>query len=126
MNRSQVGYVDRIEQATKKNTDYRRVVYTGKLQLVLMRLRPGEEIGKEIHEGHDQFFRIEAGKAKVIIGSEIHLLQAEDAVIVPAGQAHNVINQSTKQDLLLYTIYAPPEHPPDTIHATKADEASHA
>ena len=126
MNRSQVGYVDNIEQATLDNPDYRRVGYTGKLQLVLMKLRPGEEIGEEVHDDHDQFFRIESGQAKIIIGDEVHQLADDDAAIVPAGKKHNVINTSNSQDLLLYTIYAPPEHPAGTVHHTKQDETAHA
>ncbi|MGO1767632.1 cupin [Advenella sp. S44] len=116
------GFVDDIEELTVNNDLYRKVLYTGKnLQLVLMTLQPGEEIGEEVHEGHDQFFRIEQGKGKVVIDEQTHAIEDDDAVIVPAGARHNVIN-SGDQPLRLYTIYGPPEHRDGVVHATKQDE----
>ncbi len=116
------GFVDDIEELTVNNDLYRKVLYTGKnLQLVLMTLQPGEEIGEEVHEGHDQFFRIEQGKGKVVIDGQTHAIEDDDAVIVPAGARHNVIN-SGDQPLRLYTIYGPPEHRDGVVHATKQDE----
>ena len=116
------GFVDDIEELSVNNDLYRKVLYTGKnLQLVLMTLQPGEEIGEEVHEGHDQFFRIEQGKGKVVIDGQTHAIEDDDAVIVPAGARHNVIN-SGDQPLRLYTIYGPPEHRDGVVHATKQDE----
>ncbi|MGO3123757.1 MAG: cupin domain-containing protein [Advenella sp.] len=116
------GFVDDIEELTVNNDLYRKVLYTGEnLQLVLMTLQPGEEIGEEVHEGHDQFFRIEEGKGKVVIDGQTHAIEDDDAVIVPAGARHNVIN-SGDQPLRLYTIYGPPEHRDGVVHATKQDE----
>lgn len=114
------GYVTHIESATEKNVDFRRVLYTGKRsQLVLMALKPGEEIGMEVHKV-DQFFRFERGKANVIIDGVEHRVTTGDAVIVPAGTKHNVIN-SGDVDLKLYTLYAPPNHRDRTVHRTKHD-----
>lgn len=115
------GYVDNIERATLENTDFRRVLYTGKhLQLVLMVLQPGEDIGEEVHAGHDQFFRIESGSGEVLIDGQTRAVADDDAVIVPAGARHNVTNTG-KQALKLYTLYGPPEHRDGVVHATKAD-----
>lgn len=116
------GYIANIEEQTLSNNDYRRVVYTAKnSQLVLMSLKPGEEIGNEVHK-LDQFIRIEQGEAKAILNNEDeHRLKADWAVIVPAGTWHNIVNTGT-EDLKLYTIYSPPEHQKDTVQATKADE----
>jgi mannose-6-phosphate isomerase-like protein (cupin superfamily) len=116
------GYVGNIEKLTEKNNYFRKVLYTGKYtQLVLMCLQPGEEIGNEVHKKVDQFFRIEQGKAKFVFGGkENHLVKAGDAVIVPAGTFHNVINTSKSEQLKLYTLYSPPNHPAGTIHRTKA------
>ncbi len=115
------GYSDNIEKLTLENEDYRRVVYTAvHCQLVLMSLRPGEEIGEEIHEG-DQFFRFERGQGKVIIDGNEYAISDGSAIIVPAGSKHNVINNSASP-LKLYTIYTPPHHRDQTIHKTKADE----
>ncbi len=116
------GFVDNIEKLTEDNTLYRRVLYTGKnLQLVLMTLQPGEEIGAEVHEDHDQFFRFEQGSGEVVIDGNVSKIKADDAVIVPAGARHNVINTG-KEPLKLYTIYGPPEHRDGVVHKTKADE----
>lgn len=125
------GFVGDIEKLTEKNKNFRKVLYTGKFaQLVVMCLEPGEEIGNEVHDTVDQFFRIEEGKAKFVFGgNEVHLVKMGDAVIVPAGTFHNVINASKKERLRLYTVYSPPNHPDGTIHKTKADaeaaEAAH-
>ena len=116
------GYIDNIDQATLANEDFRRVLYTGKfLQLVLMTLQPGEEIGSEVHEDHDQFFRIEEGKGEVHIDGQVTPIEDDFAVIVPAGALHNVINTGGTP-LRLYTLYGPPEHKHGTVHAAKADE----
>ena len=120
------GYVDNIEKRTKENDDFRRVLYTGKhMQLVLMTLQPGEDIGEEVHEDGDQFFRIEKGKGAVEIDGVAHAVEDDDAIIVPAGARHNVINSGEKP-LKLYTLYAPPEHKDGVVQATKAEaEARH-
>lgn len=105
------GYVVLLEQETKKNADFRRVLYTGKhSQLVLMSIKPGEEIGEETHENVDQFFRFEGGEGKVIIDGVEHRVKNGNGVIVPAGTRHNVVNTSKRANLRLYTIYSPPEH----------------
>ncbi len=116
------GYHTNVENETLKNTDYRRVLYTGKhSQLVLMNLKPGEEIGEEVHNHLDQFFRFEEGEGKVVIDENQYFVEDGDAVIVPAGAKHNVVNISKSKDLKLYTIYSPPEHQDGTIRHTKAD-----
>ena len=115
------GFVDNIEDLTEDNTDFRRVLYTGKhMQLVLMSLAPGEEIGEEVHDDGDQFFRVEEGSGEVIIDGKAHPIEDDIAVIVPAGARHNVRNTGD-EPLRLYTIYAPPEHVDGTMHATKAE-----
>ena len=117
------GFVDDIERLTKDNADFRRVLYTGKnLQLVLMTLRPGEEIGEEVHDDRDQFFRIEDGAGEVLIDGVGHRVEDDDAIIVPAGARHNVVNTG-KSPLKLYTLYGPPEHRDGVVHHTKADAA---
>ena len=120
------GYVDDIEKLTEENDDFRRVLYTGKeMQLVLMVLKPGEEIGSEVHEDRDQFFRVEAGRGEVVIDGNTTPVRADMAIIVPAGARHNVRNTG-EAPLKLYTLYAPPEHREGTVHATKADaDADH-
>jgi mannose-6-phosphate isomerase-like protein (cupin superfamily) len=116
------GFVSNLEQETKKNADFRRVLYTGKhSQLVLMSLRPGEEIGEETHEDVDQFFRFEAGEGYVIIDGVEHRIKDGNAVIVPAGAKHNVVNTSKSADLRLYTVYSPPEHKDGVIRHTKKE-----
>lgn len=115
------GYVDDIQTATKANTDFRRVLYTGSnLQLVLMTLQPGEEIGEETHEDRDQFFRIEEGKGEILIDGRRHEVRDDYAVIVPAGALHNVIN-SGRAPLKLYTLYGPPEHRDAVVHRTRSE-----
>ncbi|NYT57759.1 cupin domain-containing protein [Alcaligenaceae bacterium] len=116
------GFVQNIEKLTVENDNFRKVLYTGKhMQLVLMTLQPGEEIGAEVHDTHDQFFRLEAGKGRVIIDDNTYEIEDDDAIIVPAGAKHNVINTGT-EPLRLYTLYGPPEHREGVLHATKADE----
>jgi mannose-6-phosphate isomerase-like protein (cupin superfamily) len=115
------GYVGNIEKESLENTDYRRVLYTGKnSQLVLMSIAPGDEIGEEVHE-LDQFIRVEAGVGEAILDGVTHALEDGSSVLVPAGANHNVINTGDA-DLKLYSLYAPPEHKDGTIHRTKADE----
>jgi mannose-6-phosphate isomerase-like protein (cupin superfamily) len=117
------GYVTNIERDTLENGDYRRVLFTGKnTQLVLMTLQPGEEIGREVHDEHDQFIRVEAGTGVVSLNREEHSLEDGSAVVIPAGVEHNVVNTSSDEPLRLYTLYSPPEHPDGTVHKTKADE----
>ena len=116
------GYVVLLEQETKKNADFRRVLYTGKhCQLVLMSLKPGEEIGEETHENVDQFFRFEAGEGKLVIDSVEHRVKDGNGAIVPAGAKHNVVNTSKRANLRLYTIYSPPEHQDGVIRHTKRE-----
>lgn len=115
-------YTGSIEEQTEQNTNFRKVLATGEfMQLVVMALQPGEEIGSEVHEDTDQFFRIEEGEATFVLGDQEHVARDGDAVIVPAGMEHNVIN-NTEEPLKLYTIYAPPHHPDGTVHRTKEDE----
>ena len=117
------GYVGSIEKQTLGNNNFRQVLFTGKYaQLVVMCLQPGEEIGNEVHANVDQFFRIEQGEAEFVFGgNEKHLVKDGDAVIVPAGIYHNVINASKSTQLKLYTIYSPPNHRDKTVHKTKAE-----
>lgn len=120
------GFIDDIEALTEENADFRRVLYTGQnLQLVLMAIQPGDAIGEEVHDDRDQFFRVEAGSGEILIDGNVSKVQADMAMIVPAGARHNVRNTGSVP-LKLYTLYAPPEHRHETLHATKADaEASH-
>jgi mannose-6-phosphate isomerase-like protein (cupin superfamily) len=117
------GFVGPIEKQTQENEYFRHVLFTGKYcQLVVMCLQAGEEIGSEVHPTVDQFFRIEEGEARFVFnGAEEHLVHDGDAVVVPAGTWHNVINTSTTNPLKLYTVYSPPNHPDGTIHKTKAE-----
>lgn len=116
------GFAINLEKETKSNEDFRRVLYTGKhSQLVLMSLKPGEEIGLETHPHLDQFFRFEAGEGIVSIDGANHKVADGTAVIVPAGALHNVTNTSKTTPLKLYTIYSPPEHIDKTIRHTKED-----
>jgi mannose-6-phosphate isomerase-like protein (cupin superfamily) len=123
------GYFGAIEDQTLENENFRQVIFTGgHLQLVIMCLQPGEEIGKEVHGSVDQFFRIEEGQAKFVLNdSEVHFIHANEAAVIPAGTYHNVINASDDRPLRLYTIYSPPNHPEGTIHRDKAEaEAAEA
>jgi mannose-6-phosphate isomerase-like protein (cupin superfamily) len=114
------GFVTDIETATTRNSDFRRVLYTGhNLQLVLMTLQPGEDIGAEVHTTHDQFFRVEAGEGDVVIDGKTSAVKNGWAMVVPAGARHNVTNTG-KLPLQLYTIYAPPQHLDHVVKATKA------
>jgi mannose-6-phosphate isomerase-like protein (cupin superfamily) len=116
------GFKSNIEKDTLNNSDFRRVLYTGKhSQLVLMTLKPGEEIGEEVHKTVDQFFRFEKGEGIVSIDGIKHRIVDGDAVIIPAGAKHNVTNASKHTELRLYTIYSPPEHQDGTVRKTKAE-----
>lgn len=128
-----IGWVGDIEQATLDNDTFRTVLFTGEhLQLTVMRLGPSEEIGREVHPHLDQFIRVESGSARVELGAsaerieETHDVEADWAVIIPAGVWHNVVNAGSGE-VKLYSLYTPPEHPPNTVHATKgeADAAEH-
>jgi mannose-6-phosphate isomerase-like protein (cupin superfamily) len=116
------GFKSNIEKDTLSNSDFRRVLYTGKnSQLVLMNLRPSEEIGEEVHKTIDQFFRFEKGEGIVSIDGTKRNVTDGDSVVIPAGARHNVINTSKTTELKLYTIYSPPEHQDGTVRKTKAD-----
>jgi mannose-6-phosphate isomerase-like protein (cupin superfamily) len=128
-----IGWVDDVERVTLANTNFRTVVFTGgHLQLTVMRLGPGEEIGWEMHDRLDQFLRIEQGSGRLDLGTtedavdESHDVGDDWAMIIPGGTWHNVVNTG-EGELKLYSLYAPPEHPDGTVHATKADaEAAEA
>lgn len=116
------GYYGEIEKLTVANENFRQVLYTGKhSQLVLMNLRPGEEIGSEVHTENDQFFRFEQGNGKVVIDGNEYDVKDGDAIVVPSGAEHNVINSSTVESLKLYTIYSPAHHQDGIIRATKEE-----
>ena len=116
------GYKGEIEELTLKNSYFRQVLFTAPhSQLVLMSLKPKEEIGMEVHPENDQFFRFESGEGKVIIAGEEFSVADGDAVIVPAGTEHNIINTSGDKELKLYTIYSPAHHPDGTVHKTKEE-----
>lgn len=116
------GYSIDIEKKTLENNNFREVLYTApNLQLVVMTLKPGEEIGMETHEHGDQFFRVEAGEGEAILDGERHKLTDGSIVIIPQGVEHNIINTSADNDLKVYTIYAPPEHRDGVVHKTKAE-----
>jgi len=115
------GFITNIEKDTLENTDYRRVLYTAKnSQLVLMSIKPGDEIGEETHR-LDQFIRIEQGSAKAILDGVEHELKDDFAIVIPAGTKHNFINVG-ETDLKLYSVYSPPEHKDGTVHKTKEEE----
>lgn len=116
------GYFDNIEKLTVENDNFRKVLYTGlHMQLVLMSLRPLEDIGLEVHTENDQFFRFEKGNGKVIVGETEYTVEDGDTVIVPAGTQHNVINISDSDDLKMYTIYTPAHHKDGIVRATKKE-----
>ena len=124
------GYVGNIEEITLSNAFFRQVLFTAPhSQLVVMCLQPNEDIGVEVHQNVDQFFRIEEGEGKVVLNGEEHPIKNGDAVVVPAGTQHNVINTSAEKQLKLYTIYSPAQHKDGTVHKTKAeamaDETDH-
>ncbi len=116
------GYVINIEEKTLENSYFREVLFTtDKSQLVVMALKPGEEIGMEVHPEHDQFIKIESGKGKAVMNDEENEISEGYAVVIPAGTQHNIVNTS-EVEMKLYTVYTPPEHKQGTIHKTK-DEA---
>jgi mannose-6-phosphate isomerase-like protein (cupin superfamily) len=120
--KTKVGFAMDLEKETRKNADFRRVLYTGRFsQLVLMKLKPSEEIGEEVHDTVDQFFRFEEGEGMVIIDGVKHQVRDGSGVVVPSGARHNVLNTSSKMNLKLYTIYSPPEHQDKVVRHTKAD-----
>lgn len=115
------GYVTNIEKATEENSNFRQVLYTAKnSQLVLMSLKPNEEIGAEVHK-LDQFIRIEEGEGKAVLDGVEHNIEDGSAVVIPAGINHNIINTSSEKEMKLYTIYSPPEHQDGVVRATKAE-----
>lgn len=119
------GYLANIEEKTLSNNNFRQVLHTGQhAQLVVMNLEPNEDIGLEVHEIVDQFLRVEKGQGKVILSGEEHAIKEGDAIIVPAGVKHNVINTSPEDQLKLYTVYSPPHHKDGTIHKTKSEAES--
>lgn len=119
------GHFSKIESLTLKNSNFRQVLYTGRhMQLVLMSLKPKEEIGLEVHQDNDQFFRFEKGVGKVVIDENEYEVSDGDAIIVPAGARHNVINISDVEDLKLYTIYSPPHHKDKIVRITKEEALS--
>ena len=114
------GFVTNIEQASLGNDDFRRVLYTAShCQLVVMSLKPGEDIGKEKHQV-DQFIRIEAGDGEVVMGGDRSPIHAQSAFVIPAGTEHNVTNTGQRA-MKLYTLYSPPQHRDGTVHVTRAD-----
>mgnify|MGYP001567161631 CR=1 FL=1 len=116
-----MGYVANIEKDTLENTNFRKVLYTAKnSQLVVMSLKPNEDIGTEVHQ-LDQFIRVEKGTGKTVLNGKEHETGDGSAVIIPAGTEHNIINTSETEEMKLYTIYSPPNHQDGIIHATKAD-----
>ena len=116
------GYNSNIEKETLENTNFRKVLYTGKhSQLVLMSLKPNEEIGMEVHTDNDQFFRFEKGEGKCVIDGNFYDLADGSVIIVPSGAQHNIINTSSTEDLKLYTIYSPAHHKDGIVRATKAE-----
>jgi len=116
------GYHTDIEKKSLDNNYFREVLFTGpNSQLVVMALKPGEDIGMETHDDVDQFIRVEAGQGKAVLDGKEYPLQDGSAVVIPAGTEHNVVNTSSADPLKLYTIYTPPEHPDGTVHKTKAE-----
>jgi len=116
------GFQSNIERDSLKNENFRKVIYSGiHLQVVLMSLKPGEEIGLETHASTDQFFRFEGGKGKCIIDGHEYMVENGDSIVIPAGSKHNVLNTDSGKELKMYTIYAPPQHKDGLINATKKD-----
>ncbi len=116
------GFSVDIDQATQKNEYFREVLFTGKhAQLVVMSLKPGEDIGREVHDHVDQFIRVEGGVGESFIDGERTELRDGMAIVIPAGAEHNVVNASTTESLKLYTLYSPPNHPEGTVHKTRAE-----
>lgn len=115
------GYIVNIEQESIKNENFRHVLYTGKnSQLVVMSLKPGEDIGAEVHH-LDQFIRCEQGEGKAVLDGVEHLISDGFAIVVPAGANHNIVNTSSDKPLKLYTVYSPPNHIDGLIHKTKEE-----
>lgn len=115
------GYIVDIENETVRNDNFRKVLYTAHYsQLVVMSLKPGEDIGEEVH-GLDQFIRIEQGRGKAVLDGESFDIEDDFAIVIPAGTRHNIVNTSDREPLRLYSIYSPPEHEHGTVHATKAE-----
>ena len=115
-------YVDNIETQTLQNNYFRKVLFTGQNeQLVVMSLKPGENIGMEVHPSVDQFIRIEQGNGKVVLDGEETAVEKEFAIVITAGTEHDLINTSETENLKLYTVYGPPNHPEGTIHKTKTE-----
>jgi len=116
------GFAANLEEETRKNTDFRKVLYTGKYsQLVLMCLKPKEDIGEEVHDDVDHFFRFEEGEGAVVIDASRYAVKDGCGVVVPSGAKHNVINTSATRNLKLYTIYSPPEHQDKVVRKTKQE-----
>lgn len=121
------GFKSNIESDTLENNNFRKVLYSGHhLQLVLMSLKVGEEIGAEIHPDSDQFFRFESGSGKCVIDGNEYKVKDGDVIIIPAGAKHNIINIGNTQELKMYTIYAPPHHKDGIVRATKEDAVNNA
>jgi len=121
-NKKMKGFNTNIEKETLENENFRRVLYTGKnSQLVLMSLKPKEEIGMEVHPENDQFFRFEKGRGEVVIDDNRYEVEDGSAIVVPAGAQHNVINVSETEDLKLYTIYSPAHHQDGIVRKTKEE-----
>ena len=115
-------FVDDIEKLTLENSNFRKVLSTNShSQLVVMSLKPTEDIGMEVHNDVDQFFRIDSGQGKVVANGQEYEISDGYAIVIPAGTEHNIINTSETEDLKLYTIYSPANHPDGTIHATKEE-----
>lgn len=115
------GYVTNIERETVKNRNFRKVLFTAKHhQLVVMSLKPGEDIGEETHRV-DQFIRVEQGQGVVVMGKKRSRIQADSAFVIPAGTKHNVLNKSKNEDLKIYTVYSSPQHEDRAIHRTKEE-----
>ena len=120
------GYVTNIEEKSLDNDFFREVLFTAShVQLVVMSLAPGEEIGLETHTDVDQFIRVEAGSGKAILNGKEHALEDGSAVVIPAGTEHNIVNTSQQESLKLYTLYSPPEHPDGTVHKDKAEAVAY-
>ena len=120
------GFKSNIEKDTIANNNFRKVLYTSKhSQLVLMSLKPNEEIGEETHPDNDQFFRIEAGRGKCVIDGNNYQIKDGDAIVVPAGAKHNIINEDDEAELKMYTIYSPAHHKDGTVRATKEEAEQH-
>ncbi len=120
------GYHTNIEKKSEENDYFRQVLFTGPhCQLVVMSLKPNEDIGMETHPDTDQFIRVEKGTGKAILDGKEYPLEDGSAIVIPAGTKHNVVNTSSKEAFKLYTLYAPPEHADGTVHKTKAEAQAH-